>query len=811
MLAPRTLTFRPSAQGIRLASLQFRDNAAHSPQTVILFAQALAGTNLLDLNPDESVFPPTGVGSSELYGFSIQNNGTETATVTDISISGANASDFVVSFASCGALPLNLPPGDSCDTEVTFTPSATGGRTAELDVFGKSSGDDVTAVLAGQGQPDLLRVEAENAPVNFSSTSVGGQTYLEAQFLNSGNIGVFFSPFNLHGSDAGDFSILSDGCSGMTGGLPPQHSCYVQVGFSPSSTGIRKATLNSTENSGAGSQSVLLVGAGSPAGDPLVASVNGQFSSVVGVASQPIAIDVTNRSQSPATLAGLSIVGGNASDFSIFENSCNAGRILSAGNNCQVFVVFTPGTVGARVSDLQLSANAGGLVVTHISLAGEGLPPAKILSVPSAQSFTPVPVGILSEMELTISNSGEQSVSLTSFTLVGRNATDVTILNSSCMPPSVLQPGQSCYSSLQFIPAGTGARIVSLRIADDASGSPQFVSLDSFGLAPQVLLSLSPDPVSFGTEVPGVTSQAGRVYVQNAGNTPVNIASFSITGGEAGDFSFDSSQCPATLPMYGNCIVSLSFAPSQLGIRAAEFLVNYGAPTGPASVFLTGEGVAATRSVGFSPVPVNFDDAATGATVTQTAQIDNLGTAPVTVSGLKIAGANAADFSVQSSTCTGDGAEIQPGQSCSVTLAFTPSATGQRRAALKVLDNAAGSPQGLPLAGVGIAPSLTLDFNPSSLPFGPETIGNASGPLVLSVFNTGNVPVAISNFAIAGLNALDFGISYNACGSSLPSGQSCTVFVTFTPLATGPRIAQLQVRDDAVGSPQAVQLTGTGQ
>ncbi len=804
--------FVPTVQGIRLASLLFRDNALGNPQTVILFAQALAGTELLNLYPSGNVFPPTGVGSSELFGFNINNVGTQPVSIGQISISGANAQDFSVSFALCGSLPLTLPPGGYCNADVTFTPSTTGGRAAELDVSGNWPGGQISAALTGQGQTDLLRVIAVGAPANFSTVTVGGQSYGHIQFLNAGNINVSFSPFVLHGSDAGEFSILYDGCGGMTGELPPQQSCFVDTGFSPQSTGVRAATLNSEENSGAGSQSVLLVGAGSLAGDPLGASISGQLSSVVGVASQPVAVYFTNNSPSPVTLAGLTLAGGDAADFSIFENSCNTGRILGPGNSCTVYVVFTPGAVGARVASLQLSANAtSGLAITPIALVGKGLPQSKTLSVPSWQSFQPVPVGSSSQLLVTISNAGSEPVSLTSMTLVGRDSADVTILNSSCNTPGVLPAGQSCDVNLQFTPTATGPRIMSLRLADDATGSPQFVSLNSVCLSSQLSLTFSANQISFGTEVPGTTSQAIPLYLFNTGNVPANIASFSLAGGEAGDFSFDASSCPSTLPAYGSCQLSFAFSPSKLGIRAAEFLADYGAPAGPASLFLTGDGVTAVRSVGFSPVPVNFGDAVAGMTVTQTVQIDNLGTATVTVNGFKIAGADAADFSVQSSTCTTGSGQILPGQSCSVTLGFTPAATGQRQAVLKVVDNAAGSPQSLPLAGFGMAPSLTLEPDPGALQFGAVTVGNTSGPLPLELFNTGNAPVAISNFAIAGLNALDFEVVYNGCGSSLAAGEFCTLLVAFTPSETGPRSAQLQVRDDAVGSPQAVQLTGTGQ
>jgi hypothetical protein len=71
--------------------------------------------------------------------------------------------------------------------------------------------------------------------------------------------------------------------------------------------------------------------------------------------------------------------------------------------------------------------------------------------------------------------------------------------------------------------------------------------------------------------------------------------------------------------------------------------------------------------------------------------------------------------------------------------------------------------------------------------------------------------VNFSSVSIAGTNAGDFTITSNTCGSSLPHGNSCTVYVAFTPAAGGARSAQLQIAANVSGSPELVQLSGTGQ
>jgi len=50
----------------------------------------------------------------------------------------------------------------------------------------------------------------------------------------------------------------------------------------------------------------------------------------------------------------------------------------------------------------------------------------------------------------------------------------------------------------------------------------------------------------------------------------------------------------------------------------------------------------------------------------------------------------------------------------------------------------------------------------------------------------------------------------NTCGTSLPSGASCFIYVTFRPTAKGYRKATLGIKDNGGGSPQQVSLEGYG-
>jgi hypothetical protein len=101
-------------------------------------------------------------------------------------------------------------------------------------------------------------------------------------------------------------------------------------------------------------------------------------------------------------------------------------------------------------------------------------------------------------------------------------------------------------------------------------------------------------------------------------------------------------------------------------------------------------------------------------------------------------------------------------------------------------------------SGVGIFPS--------SLTFGAQTLSTTSPAQLVSVTNTGGDPLNITGISTSG----DFA-SVSNCGTSVASGASCGVSVTFTPTAIGARTGTLTFTEDAAGSPHVITLNGTGQ
>lgn len=195
-------------------------------------------------------------------------------------------------------------------------------------------------------------------------------------------------------------------------------------------------------------------------------------------------------------------------------------------------------------------------------------------------------------------------------------------------------------------------------------------------------------------------------------------------------------------------------------------------------------------TLSFAPQAVQTQSAA------QTVTVTNSGTIPVTVSQVTVSG----DYSAMNNC----GAPISVGGNCSVTVTFTPTITGERKATLTIYANIPGGQLSVSMAGTGI-PGAAIVLSPTSVVFGSSLLGVATTPAQnITVSNTGGVAVALQTPVVTG----DFSISANTCGTSLAPNFGCTIALIFTPTASGARTGIFSI-GDSVGT-QTATLSGSG-
>ena len=110
-----------------------------------------------------------------------------------------------------------------------------------------------------------------------------------------------------------------------------------------------------------------------------------------------------------------------------------------------------------------------------------------------------------------------------------------------------------------------------------------------------------------------------------------------------------------------------------------------------------------------------------------------------------------------------------------------------------------------PNCGNGSGPSPTAVLSAAKLTF-PKTLIGQTTYLTVTLTNTGNATLNLSNVAITG----DFAVQSNGCGAQVLAGNNCPITVGFTPKVKGSRTGILQLTDNAANNPQRVTLTGMG-
>ncbi len=489
-------------------------------------------------------------------------------------------------------------------------------------------------------------------------------------------------------------------------------------------------------------------------------------------AGQPITL--TNIGTAPLAISSIAASG----DFAA-SNDCSAS--LAINTSCTISVAFTPTLAGTRTGTLTIIDDAGDSPQT-VALSGEGVDTTPAVSLsPTTWDFGNVYLGQAGLGVITLTNTGNATLAIS-----GISVPAAFNLNTSSNCGSSLNAGASCIISVSFIPTTAGPVTGSLTISDNASGSPQSVALAGTGVVGAPTAGITPaNGLSFGSQATG-TPSTQTVILANTGNGAMTISSISASG----DFS-QVNGCGAMLAANVTCSISITFTPTATGSRSGTLSISDNAPNSPQTVTLSGTGMA--PGISFTPSAIVFGGTELNATATAGLTIQNTGNEDLHISG---ASASLGDFAVAS------GCAIVPaGSSCSLNVSFTPTATGLRSGTISFTDDAAGSPQTVPVSGMGTAPGVFLA--PANVSFPPTNKGASSYPITVTLTNSGTG--ALNNLAIAALG--DYTIT-NHCPASLGAGQNCAIDVVFTPQIAGQDSGTLNF-SDAAGQ-QTVNLSGTG-
>ncbi|MEZ4706747.1 MAG: choice-of-anchor D domain-containing protein [Caldilineaceae bacterium] len=212
------------------------------------FARAAVAPEI-SVTPTNITFGDVGESeSSPVKTVTINNSGNAPLQLSSVLLTNDGGGQFAGT-GTCGAI---LSPGASCDVELTFTPTATGGQSGVLTVDSSDADEaSVTVNLSGTGVVQAPDINVQPTTLTFNDTVLNSASPAQTITIdNTGTGNLTIQNLTLGGTDAAQFiQIGPDGtCGSLPSVLAGGESCTVKVLFSPTSVGAKNATLTVTSN-----------------------------------------------------------------------------------------------------------------------------------------------------------------------------------------------------------------------------------------------------------------------------------------------------------------------------------------------------------------------------------------------------------------------------------------------------------------------------------------------------------------------------------------------------------------------------------
>ena len=451
--------------------------------------------------------------------------------------------------------------------------------------------------------------------------------------------------------------------------------------------------------------------------------------------------------------------------------------ILEEGSEREIAVAFTAGKPGPYRSEIaveveKLFGSEGIAVAVTATAARPGLLPD-----PPAIEFDSVAVGVTARRTLRLNNSGPVPLQIDSIYLAGGT------VPFAVLPPDrlSLEPGASGEVTLEFTPPTDGRQVDRLIVI-----SPEMVpdrvevAVSGSGLAAAAVVSPLPEVgLDFGRLETDRRSSAA-VTVLNHGRVPLEVSVLELTGES---FSVSSVTDTLTLVPDGRGDIEVDYRPAFPGLSTGSLSLATSDPERPRiSLPLKGTAfVSPPEIVVVGEEAIDMGRVAVGRTSRQPLLIWNRGGSAFAVAA-EVKG-EGEEFRAESSSYL-----LQPGESASVGLSFSPQATGLREALLEI--GTEKGPTVLSLTGTG----GYLELSPTTAEFGRVPVGEASNS-VIDLTNVGNADFTVTRVLST---SPDFTVytQVSADGEyGLPANslRSLPVKVTFTPTLRGPRSGTLRL------------------
>jgi hypothetical protein len=257
---------------------------------------------------------------------------------------------------------------------------------------------------------------------------------------------------------------------------------------------------------------------------------------------------------------------------------------LGSSNTNTVTISGTPETAAQGVAfTIQVKDSAGDIAQQHYTVSI--LLPSDGLVVSGSLSFGNQILGTTSGPQAeTLTNNSTSDLAIASITTSGTSASDFTQSSTTC--GSTLAAGATCTINAAFAPVTPGPDNATITIVDDATGSPQVVSLTGMGVVSGANVTLSQASLEFGAQLVDTTSPPSLLVLTNYGTATLDISSIAP---DRAQFA-ETDSCVPSLAPEAACTINVTFTPGASGNVAGTLSLADDAASSPQTVALSGIG-----------------------------------------------------------------------------------------------------------------------------------------------------------------------------------------------------------------------------
>ena len=504
---------------------------------------------------------------------------TFTPSSQSMTVNGANVAgmNFTANGATVAPTITTPPANQTVAAGQTATFTVVAGGTAPLSYQWQKNGANITGATSASYTTPITTTADSGSAFAVVVTNTAGTVTSAAATLTVTAAAVAptitTQPANqtVTAGQTATFTVVAAGAAPLT---------YQWQKNGANLTGATSASYTTPATTTADSGSTFRVVVANTAGT--VTSAAATLTVTAAAVAPTITTPPANQTVTAGQTATFTVVAGGTAPLSYQwqKSGVNIAGATSVSYTTQV----TTTTDSGSTFDVVVTNTAGTVTSAAATLTVNAAPTPAIQVNPTSINFGNDVVGTNLSQALIIRNTGTAALTITQV-----NPTVSVFSVSGFSLPLNVAAGQQTTITVAFRPTTAGAVSGNLSMVSNAPGSPTSIGLSGTGVAATLTLNMTPTSLSFGNVTTGTSSASENVTITNTGNANITISQISVSGT---GYSLTGGSTPVTLTPSQNLILVAQFSPLAAGSVSGSISIVSNASGSPASVTLSGTGVA---------------------------------------------------------------------------------------------------------------------------------------------------------------------------------------------------------------------------